>query len=377
MTSTLPLLLSLHLHPLPLLSLPYPSDDAVVCPYPPPSSILPCECLTELDTFRVFLYCHWTMGQDDHSDALQFQSVMDQFDSYQDIYVMQMTCDGCWDHQLDGFFNENTTGKFHIEYLTVEHFETTSLPHSSDQFSEFGLLGSRDSLVYAKLYPFHYFSPSPYLLSGMKRLEHLELHNLDTAQTGLPNWSTLSSLRLLSLLDGNLGSVSQGMLQGLDQLDALFLDRCHISKLEPGSFSTLPNLTHLSLSHNNITKVPNGTFTDTPSLKLLNMGDSNIQEVKDSFLEFNTDIHILLHNNNIRTLPEDTWRPLVKRIVNTTGSQGWIDLDNNPLDCGCDVKWFVVKLGAPPVFVNARCANGEKLLELDPEILEFFCPDKV
>merc|ERR1719153_1577299 len=274
MTSTLPLLLSLLVNPLPLLSLPTPGEDAVVCPYPPPSSILPCECLAELDTFRVFLYCHWTMGQDDPSDALQFQSVMDQFDYYQDIYVMQMTCDGCWDHQLDGFFNENTTGKFHIQYLALEHFETTTLPDSSDQFSEFGLLGSKDSLVYAKLYPYHYFSPSPYFLSGMKKLEHLELHNLDTAQTGLPNWSTLSSLRLLSLLDGNFGSISQGMLHGLDKLDALFLDRCHSPSwiLDP---SLLCQTSPISLYH--ITISPRSQMELSPTHLHLNFLTWEIQ----------------------------------------------------------------------------------------------------
>ena len=76
--------------------------------------------------FRIYLYCRWTMGQDNEADAAQFQAVMDKFNSYKEIYVMQMTCDNCWDFELDGFFHENTTGKFEIEYLDVEHFDSTT-----------------------------------------------------------------------------------------------------------------------------------------------------------------------------------------------------------------------------------------------------------
>jgi len=107
----------------------------------------------------------------------------------------------------------------------------------------------------------------------------------------------------------------------------------------------------------------------------VNLGESGIEEVEDSFEGASTDIQILLQGNFIRRLPEATWRPLTERILHTPLAQGQIDLNWNPLDCGCDVKWLIVDLGAPEVFVNARCANGDNLLDLDPEILEFFCPD--
>lgn len=316
------------------------------------------------------------MGQDNFIDAEQFKSVMEKFDTYNEIYLMQMTCDGCWDFELDALFNNETTGKFAIEYFTVEHFDSTRMTNST-QFSETALVGSKDSLVYAKLYPFHYFSPSPNLFTGMTNLEQLLLHNLDTQRGGIPNWSTLTSLKFLSLLDGNFGSISQGMLSGLDQLFSLYLDRCQISTLEPGAFSELPSLTLLSLEYNNITKIPEGTFTNTPSLQLLNMGNSHIEEVEDSFNGSSANIHILLHNNQIRTLPEMTWRPLVEKIMYTPLAQGMVDLMHNPLDCSCDVKWLIVDLGAPPVFTNAKCADGTNLVDMDPDLLEFFCPDSL
>jgi len=352
---------------------PSPPPDAITCPYPPASSILPCECLAEPHTFRIYLYCRWTMGQNNTADSEAFQGVMDQFDTYNQIYVMQMTCDNCWDFELDGLFHENTTGKFEMQYFTVEDFEPTTLG-VEHQFSGRALETSRASLLYAKLTPFHYFTPDLHFLSGMVALEQLYLQHLDSDLLGLPDWGTLTNLRFLSLLDGNFGSLSSSTFSGLELLSTLFLDRCQISSLGEATFSSLPALTHLSLSHNNFTKVPSGTFNGTSSLLLVNLGESGIEEVEDSFDGASTDIQILLQGNFIRTLPEVTWRPLTERILHTPLAQGQVDLYGNPLDCGCDVKWLIVDLGAPEVFVNARCANGDNLLDLDPEILEFFCP---
>jgi hypothetical protein len=51
------------------------------------------------------------MGEDNEADAAQFSSILSQFDSYTQIYVMHMSCDGCYNFELDAFFNEDTTGR--------------------------------------------------------------------------------------------------------------------------------------------------------------------------------------------------------------------------------------------------------------------------
>jgi len=353
---------------------PSPPPDAITCPYPAASSIKPCECLADPTTFRVFLFCYWDMGQDNEADVAKFSSVLAQFDTYTQIYVMQMSCEHCFNFELDAYFNEETTGKFEISYFTLEHFDATSLAGNEEQFTESALVGSQTSLTYAKIYPYHYFTPSLRLLAGMTELEELYLQRLDTSLAGLPDLSSLTNLKFLSLLDGNLGSVSATNFAGLDVLSSLYLDRCHITTLEPGSFSNLSSLNHLSMEFNNFTHVPAKTFVNLPALVRLNMGGGSIETVGDNFEDANPNIQILLHDNHITTLPEETWRSLVEKMLNTPLSQGVIDVANNPLDCGCDVKWLIVDLKAPQVFRNARCANGENLVDLDPDVLEFFCP---
>jgi len=315
-------------------------------------------------------------------DSKHFQDVMDQFNTYKHIYVMQMTCDDCHNFELDGFFNENTTGKFEIEYLTIEHFDPTTL-ESNDvpQFSASALAGSQNSLVYAMIYPYHYFTPSLQLLTGMTQIQQLFLQHLDSWSNGLPSLSSLTSLRFLSLLDGNIGVVEPHTFNGLPDLQTLFMDRCNIYAMEPFAFSTLASLEQISLSFNNLTVVEEHTFQNLSSLHILNLGNSGIEEVLDNFEGADANIQILLHNNNIRTLPETTWKPLIEKILATVPAQGSIEVSNNPLDCGCDVKWLIVDLGlvdprAPRLFNNARCADGSSLYDLDPDYLAFFCPDE-
>jgi len=300
---------------------PNPPPDAITCPYPAASSIAPCECLADPETFRVYLNCQWNMGQDNDADAEKFATVLAQFDSYTQIYVLHMSCDQCFNHELDALLNEYTTGRFEFEYVTLEHFDTSTLTEDAVQFSDTALVGSRDSLRYIKVYPYHYFSPSLQLLAGMTNLEELYLQRLDTSQQGLPSFSSLTNLRLLSLLDGSLGTVAASNFAGLSGLNALFLDRCEINALESGSFSNLPSLTQLSISGNNITHIPEGVFSNLPSLLILNMGDSQIQTIDDSFEGANPNIQILLYDNGITTLPEKTWRPLVESMLNTPLSQ--------------------------------------------------------
>ena len=101
--------------------------------------------------------------------------------------------------------------RFEIEYFTLEHFDTTSLAGDEEQFTGTALgksnseleiffilsvkAGSRESLRYVKVYPYHYFSPSLTLLAGMDNLEELYLQRLDTSLQGLPDFSSLSNLK--------------------------------------------------------------------------------------------------------------------------------------------------------------------------------------
>ena len=65
---------------------------------------------------RVYLNCQWNMGQDNDADAEKFETVLAQFNSYTEIYVLHMSCDRCFNHELDAFLNENTTGRYTVNF---------------------------------------------------------------------------------------------------------------------------------------------------------------------------------------------------------------------------------------------------------------------
>ncbi|XP_023333941.1 SLIT and NTRK-like protein 4 [Eurytemora carolleeae] len=354
---------------------PSPPEDAIICPYPPASSILPCDCLADPRTFEIYLTCYWDMGENEEENLIKFQQVFDEFDSYDKIYVLEMTCDQCWNFGFDGVLNENTTGRFEITYFTLEHFESTQ-NISTQQFTSTAFKSSRDSLQYLYFDPYNFITPDQNILTGLKNLTQLKLHGLNAQSSNLPSFSSLENLRFLSLSDGSLQTINSDTFKGLEYLTSLFIDNSQVNSIESGTFLNLTSLTHLSITFNCVEIIKKGTFGNLPSLSILNIGDNKIKEIQGNLDEISANTKVLLHNNYIRQLNESTWRGLTEKILYTPLAQGVIDLENNPLDCGCDVKWIIVELQAAEVFSNARCYNGQDLVEVDPGVLEFFCPDK-
>jgi len=350
-------------------------NNAIPCPYPVASDIDPCECLADPDTYQVYLICFWDFGDNATSNMAKFQGVLDHFDSFNQVYVWEMTCDQCWNFNFDGALNENTTGRFEITYFTLEHFDITNSIEQDMQFSETAFLGSKESLKYLLIDSNSYFTPSVNILAGASNMEQLRLQGIDSQSSQLPSFSSLADLRLLSLSNGNFPSLGATNFIGLDNLASLFMDSSQVSEVDSETFSNLSSLTHLSMSFNNIETIQPYTFRDLTSLAILNLGDNIIKEILDDFSGVSANTQILLQNNDIRQLNETVFRPFVEKVFNTPLSTGLIDVENNPLDCGCDVKWIVIDLEAIPVFRNARCASGINLSEVDPAGLEFFCPD--
>jgi len=355
-------------------AVPPPPEDAIPCPYPAAADIQPCECLADPRTYQIYVICYWRMGQDTDANIEQFSTVLNHFDTFEEIYVMEMTCDESFNFILDGYLNSTTTGRFHISYFTLEHFEPSDVIQDVQQFSSTAFIGSKDSLEYLKIDANHYFTPDAGLLAGMTGLVELQLHGLDSKQQELPSLSSLSTLRLLSLSEGSFPSINAQTFIGLDQLMNLFLDNSQVVSIATDTFQGLPRLNQLSLTYNQLETLQPNTFSDLPNLAFLNLGNNLLQEIAEDFSGLSANTQILLQNNKIKLLAESTFRNFAERVINTPLATGLVDLKNNPLECGCDVKWVVVDLQATQVFRNAECADGRPLAEVDPDYLNFFCP---
>ena len=69
-----------------------------------------------------------------------------------------------------------------------------------------------------------------------------------------------------------------------------------------------------------------------------------------------------LVNNYIRKLNQTAFEEPIKALQ----PSGKLFLDGNPLGCGCDVAWAVTDPAVMSIISDARCANGTRLTNLDP-----------
>ncbi|XP_045106566.1 oplophorus-luciferin 2-monooxygenase non-catalytic subunit-like [Portunus trituberculatus] len=88
--------------------------------------------------------------------------------------------------------------------------------------------------------------------------------------------------------------------------------------------------------------------------------DNNIDSVEvDTFKGVQAPSHIAMDGNDLTTLQEAVWQPVLARGVT-------VGLEGNPLSCGCDIAWLVRDPTLLTGTQGARCADGRLLTDLDP-----------
>ena len=98
--------------------------------------------------------------------------------------------------------------------------------------------------------------------------------------------------------------------------------------------SHCPNLTDVDLSSNSLTDVDGEALTDLVNIKFLDLSNNQLEFVGEILQSLDTqEIVVDLAENGMEYLPEDQFKPFIEKKRN-----GYINLDNNPLDCRCDVQ---------------------------------------
>jgi len=352
-------------------------EEMVPCPYPPASEIHPCECLTSTDDAHLIqLFCFWDFGEDHMQNQNRFKSVLNKFDSYTNIDDMEMVCVNCYNFQFDGILDNSTTGRFNIKNMTFIDFEASD-DVLGDQFTESAFSGSQDSLEYLIIKPYHYFSPHQSMLKGLSKLKELILYGIDARINGFPDLSSLSSLNKLELYNSYIDILDVPEFSQHPTIKSIKIANSELHQIRSG-FNNNTQMEYLSITGNNITSITKGTFSNLPSLISLDLSNNNLDSIADSFVNINAGAGIVLNGNKLVTLPEETWKVFITRKLSLPSNSSLpVMLEDNPLDCGCDIKWLVVDLPlAVPLFENAVCANGVPLSQVDADVINFFCPDK-
>lgn len=231
----------------------------------------------------------------------------------------------------------------------------------------------------------------PLSLFGLNKLEYINLRgNLLKQVPTLALHSTISSLSSLSkkkpstikylyLSENALESIQSDSFGLLEKTQELYLESCSLKSIHEQAFKGLFTLNLLSLDKNNLNEVPSQSFSYLPLLRILKMSSSNITSLKPESFSSLVDLEELqmnyallfeikqrvfdgldslrrleiAHNPSLKTIESGAFDKLTNLIylnlnsnslasltsVNS-GKLSKLDLRNNPLTCGCDLKWL-------------------------------------
>ncbi|CAG0884911.1 unnamed protein product [Darwinula stevensoni] len=318
------------------------------CPYP--DEIFPCVCSFIEETRDIILDCSDANSSSDISSALN-----DAFWFTNRLKMFYLGDDDVVEELSEGVFKRVT-----FEIIDVENAKVASIHPSA-------LLSSQDHLKVVQI-----------------RLCPMKEFPWDT----LPQLTSLLALYLKNNRLTAIPSIQSPSLQ------SLVVSQNRIFKLEAGWQA--PNLTALIMSGNPITGFPHGFFEgfdnlvqfDCNSCKLgptlfngtLNFRSENLTELSlihnnistiepDAITGLTPNTVIYLEANHITELTEEAFRPMLDVL---SYGNGYIDLWDNPIMCGCSMAWVVVE---PYYFgrVLGYCHDGNSMEDLDPDVFKKFC----
>ncbi|XP_050688320.1 oplophorus-luciferin 2-monooxygenase non-catalytic subunit-like [Eriocheir sinensis] len=180
---------------------------------------------------------------------------------------------------------------------------------------------------------------------------------------------TLESLDV----QGNTMVVESKAFERSPSLLSIDLSRTGQQSLQPGLFTPLANLQELDLSDNEITELEEAAIvTAASSMLFLDLSRNDITFVRhDSIVGLSPGGFLLMNNNGITELTKESWQ----RIFEQLQPDGYISLAENPLVCGCEMKWLVQNETYLNLLTDTtKCATGEMIIFLDPNMFDVLCP---
>lgn len=233
-----------------------------------------------------------------------------------------------------------------------------------------------------------------YSLYGLIKLEHLDLRGnhlkkvpsyalqstTRSVYSAQPKQSPASDLLTLDLSENDIETIESDSFDMLDRLQKLYLASCSIQTIHERSFSNLHTLLALNLDHNKLKEVPSSSFSRLGVLEILKLNNNNISIVHpNAFIDLTYLTELELRNQSFETIPANAFKGLdalqrldlslntnmrnieqgafqdltklthlnlsyssLPHILNefTPDSRIKLDLRNNPLRCGCELRWL-------------------------------------
>ncbi|XP_057366749.1 oplophorus-luciferin 2-monooxygenase non-catalytic subunit-like [Daphnia carinata] len=195
-------------------------------------------------------------------------------------------------------------------------------------------------------------------VQGYNLLTSLELSGYSMVLSGTLSSSSLTSLTLRSDFLAALPPLGS-----LPALTLLNLDGSVITTLAGNSFASFASLSELYLGHNKIESLTSGLMSLAGSITQVDLSSNLIDTVQPNWITgVSTATSVQLVNNYISVLDQASFEGVIQALM----PSGKMLLDGNPLTCGCEVAWVVTNSAYLTVANDARCVNGTRLANLDP-----------
>ena len=229
---------------LPLVS----ASDRKSCPFPTPSSILPCECHFD-EKFRIFLTCNLTQDMDD----VIMMRLARGFGCKKEFFKFFVDLNG---NDWTARFDEDTIGVFKMNHFHLVNFGKFVGNIKANSFN-----GSRNSIK------------EIIIDSSEKELTA-------TRQIETNAFSQLTTLKKISL--GNSFSVLQShAFSQLKVLETIEFDPATVTKIASYGFNELKSLRVLDLGNQSITTIEKEAFKLLPNLTELKLNDNYLRQILD------------------------------------------------------------------------------------------------
>jgi len=206
-------------------------------------------------------------------------------------------------------------------------------------------------------------------------LESLDLSNNDITSISPGTFNGTTVLQRLDLYDNDIPELLPNTFFVPPSMTDLSLSSTGIRTVHPGAIvlGENTNLLTLSLDYNAITQLLPGTIVIPSTLNYLRLNGNLINTIYPGafVISKGTQLSYLvtyLSGNELTALDQEVFEPLFIR-------SSFVDLNYNPLTCGCDIAWLVTNtsLMAKVVDNDPMCADGTVVHTLDPSTYELYC----
>ncbi|XP_053685957.1 protein artichoke [Sabethes cyaneus] len=247
---------------------------------------------------------------------------------------------------------------------------------------------------------------TPTVLASWRNLEELKVSNNRVNQLHQGSLRNLPLLQYLDLSSNELAVLEHGSLRNLPELQELVLADNKLTELKDRIFEDLPNLQAVHLQQNNLQVISPYTFYRSPSIVYLNLSANQFRSLESVGLRSIRNVEVLdlssnfirkitpnplrgldwlvelklddnkicgiqgepfssmprlrvlsIRNNRLSRVPEPIFRNLRSNIA-------ILDVDGNPLDCSCDMLWYLAWLQETRnLYPGPRCRDGKMLMD--------------